>query len=353
MQGQEWQGGKKTLLVFNCHEAWVYQLGSLGYGLDIITALKGRYKESWDEQIRPIPRNCRLVTLSEAVQSPRSYYCIITHNIADLLDVKLLDGPRLIVIHSTIEGRTLEEQSDIAPEKMKEVLHKYLELVGGHAVAASMLKGKSWDFTDDIVPFCASPDAYLPYSGQKRIGLRICNFIESRKKILLWEFHKRAFDGIPVRLVGHNPSMPAVKASESWDDLKQILQSHRFYIHTADPRLEDGYNMATLEAMAAGLPVLGNKHPSSPIEHGVSGFVSDSPDELRKYAQMLLEDRDLAVRMGQEARKVIVEHFSLSKFKEAFLKSIETARLKYQSRAATSPGRIYIQGEAGQDVLVV
>ena len=89
---------------------------------------------------------------------------------------------------------------------------------------------------------------------------------------MLWDFHQEAFKGLPVTLVGHNPGLAGVRASEDWEDLKKILSHHRFYIHTADPQMEDGYNMATLEAMAAGLPVLGNRHPNSSVEHGLSGF---------------------------------------------------------------------------------
>jgi glycosyltransferase involved in cell wall biosynthesis len=332
MQKQEGQTDKKTLLVFNCHESWVYQLGVLGYNLDIIIGLKGRYKESWDEQMRPVPPDSRLVTLSQALQNETPYYCIITHNITDLLDVKLRPEPRLTVIHLPIEARVEEEKSSIEPGKMKEALHKYLELVGGHVVAVSMFKGKSWGFTEDIVTFGIDADDYLPYSGEKARGLRISNFIQKRKRFLLWDLHECAFDGIPVQIVGHNPGMPGVTASKSWGHLKRLLQSHRFYIHTADPRLEDGYNMATLEAMAAGLPVLGNRHPTSPVKHGVSGFLSDNPDALRKYAKILLADRDLAAQMGQQARKTVMERFPLSKFKEAFLRSVETARQKWQSR---------------------
>ena len=324
---------QKTLLVFNCHEGWVYQLGALGYRLDIIVGLKGRYKPTWDEQMRPVPANSRLITLSEALRSPTCYYCIIAHNITDLLDIKSRQEPRLLVIHSTLQGRALEEKSNIAPQKIKEMVHKYLELVGGHAVAVSMLKGKSWGFTEDIVPFGIDVDGYLPYRGETAAGLRICNFIESRKTICSWDFYKEAFDGTPVRLVGYNPGMAAVKPSENWDELKRILQSHRFYIHTAGVELEDGYNMASLEAMAAGLPVAGNRHPTSPVEHGVSGFLSDDPDELRKYARTLLEDRDLAVRMGQHARETIKERFSIERFKESFLRSIETARKKWENKA--------------------
>jgi len=331
-EGKTDKNTKKTLLVFNCHEGWVYQLAVLGYNLEIIVGLKGRYKQNWDEQMRPVPSNSRSITLSEALQSSISYYCIITHNITDLLDVKDRPEPQLTVIHLPIEARLIEEKSNIDPEKMKEMLHTYLKLIGGHAVAVSMFKGKSWGFTEDIVPFGVEPDDYLLYSGEKACGLRISNFIQKRRQFLLWDFHERAFDGIPVRIVGHNPSMPGVRASDSWDHLKKILRSHRFYIHTADPRLEDGYNMATIEAMAAGLPVLGNQHPTSPVEHGVSGFLSDDADELRKYARILLDNRDLAARMGQQARKTVIERFPMSRFKEAFLRSIETARYKWQNR---------------------
>ena len=332
MRKKETQTDKRTLLVFNCHESWVHQLGVLGYKLDIIIGLKGQYLQTWDEQMRPIPPNSRLITLPEAQQSQTRYYCIITHNITDLLDIKQRHEPRLLVIHSTIEGRALEERSDVTPQNMKETLNKYLKLIGGHAVAISMLKGKSWGFTKDIVPCAVNADDYLPYSGQTCSGLRVCNFIESRKKILLWDLYEKAFDGIPVRLVGHNPNMRGVGAANSWDHLKRILQSHRFYIHTANPELEDGYNMASLEAMVAGLPVLGNRHPTSLIEHGVSGFFSDNPDELRKYANMLLEDKILATMMGKEAQKTAVEQFSMTNFKKAFLQSIETARQKWRHR---------------------
>jgi hypothetical protein len=332
MRKKETKPDKRTLLVFNCHESWVHQLGVLGYKLDIIIGLKGRYMETWDEKIRPVPHNSRLITLPQAKLSKTNYYCIITHNITDLLDIKQRPEPRLLVIHSTIEGRALEEKSDVTPQAMKEMLYKYLKLIGGHAVAVSILKGKSWGFTEEIVPFAVNAEDYLPYSGQTSCGLRICNFIENRKKILLWDFYEKAFDGIPVRLVGHNPNMRGVRTADGWDHLKRILQSHRFYIHTANPELEDGYNMATLEAMAAGLPVLSNRHPTSPIEHGVSGFLSDDPAELRKYANMLLEDKIMATMMGREAQKKAAEQFSLTNFKEAFLKSIEKARHKWGHR---------------------
>jgi glycosyltransferase involved in cell wall biosynthesis len=112
-------------------------------------------------------------------------------------------------------------------------------------------------------------------------------------------------------LPGKDPNMPGVSAANEWNDLKKMLQSHRFYIHTAAPGLEDGYNTASLEAMAAGMPVLGNRHPGSPVEHGISGFLSDDPEELRMYAGILLENRELAMKMGRQAQNTVIERFSM------------------------------------------
>ena len=70
-----------------------------------------------------MPPNSRLITLSDALKSTTNYYCIITHNMTDLLDVKLRPEPGINVIHLAIEIRALEEKSNIEPEKMKEILH--------------------------------------------------------------------------------------------------------------------------------------------------------------------------------------------------------------------------------------
>ena len=322
----------KRLLVFNCHEPWVHQLGVLGYGLDIIVNLPGKYNKGWDERMRPIPAHARLLTLPQALESPVNYYCLIAHNIADLLDIRYRPEPRLLVLHHTLEGRSREEKSTVPPQDMKDMLHAYIDAVGGHVVATSMFKGESWGFTDDIVHFGIDVNDYPPNEGEKAQGLRICNFISSRRHILLWDFHEHAFEGVPVTLVGHNPDLPSVEAADDWNHLKAILRAHRFYIHTADPRFEAGHNMATAEAMAAGLPVLGNRHPTSPIKHGVSGFLSDHPRELQHYARILMEDRDLARLMGQQARQTVAERFSLIRFKHAFLRSIEIARRKWYTR---------------------
>lgn len=122
--------------------------------------------------------------------------------------------------------------------------------------------------------------------------------------------------------------MPGVAVARHWDDLKRTSGRHRFFVHTADPRFGDGFNMVTLEAMAARLPVLSNRHPTSPVQHGVSDYLSHDLEGLRSYTQCLLEDRDLAAAMGAEARRIVQHKFSLPRFGKCFRRSIDRARKK-------------------------
>lgn len=323
----------ERLLVFDCHEAWVYQLRWLGLPMDIVVGLGGRPNTEWDEAMRPVPPNSRLLQARELDPAREPYRCMIAHNLTDLLDMKTLAGPRLLVLHETLDGTIFEQKSTIPGEKLRAAVLKYTQMTGTHIVAVSDLKAKSWDLGSDVVNSCAALEDYPAWRGDLQRGLRISNHILRRPRVLLWEFHQAAFGDLPVTIVGHNPEMQGVRPAADWMDLKKILSLHRFYIHTADSRFEDGFNMAMLEAMAAGLPVLGNRHPSSPIVNGVNGFLSDNPSELRGYALQLLADRELATRLGQRAREAVRKQFSPQRFAQNFLSSLSTATARWNSKS--------------------
>lgn len=327
--------------MFNCHEAWVHRLRELPHPLDIVVGLKGRHVAGWDYAMRPLPTNARTVHLGEALANPEPHHCIVAHNLTDLLDVKQFRAPRLLVLHATLDGIAAEQRSATPPDDLSSAVARYVAHTGAHVIAVSRLKAESWGLGESsgVVPFSADPADYGPHRGDLARGLRIANHIARRPQTLRWDFHEAAFGGLPMTIVGHNDEMPGVRAARDWDDLKEILSRHRFYVHTADPRLEDGYNMATLEAMAAGLAVLGNRHPTSPIEHGVDGFLSDDPGELRSFAEWLLRDAELAARMGRAARESVARKFPAMKFRDGMLAAIRTARETWNQRRAAEYGR--------------
>ena len=321
------------LLVFNCHEAWVHQLRALDADLDIVVGLEGHHVSGWDQRMRPQPPRSRLLSLEQALAAGATYDCLIAHNLTDLLDVKSLPGPRLLVVHSTYEGRIATEGAAVDAAQLRATLRRYLDLVGGHAIAVSAMKSVE-GFPSQVVTAGVDIDDYPPHGGESAAGLRIANHIVQKKELLAWDFHEAALAGLPVTLIGHNPELPGVAPARDWDHLKSLLSQHRFYVHTADPRYEDGYNMAVLEAMAAGLPVIGNRHTSSPIEHGVSGFLADDPAELRAHAGRLLAEPELAREMGERARETAAKDFPLAKFADGLRKVIERAQRNWRDFGA-------------------
>lgn len=320
---------RERLLVFNCHEAWVWQLDGMDFELHIVVGLKGRYSQSWDTRVRPLPRSARLVTLDEVLRSHDEYYCVVTHSVTELLDVKALQLPKLLLLHTTLEGRAIEERSSIAPAELSRLLPKFLDLVRGHAAAVSGLKARSWGAVNDVVEPGVDPDDYLTHNGSAARGLRICDQFNRKRQLLRANLHEQAFADIPVTWVGHNPDIPGARAATGWPDLKHTLSHHRFYIHTAHPRYEDGFDLPMLEAMAAGLPVIGNPHPNSPVEHEVSGFLSDDPVALCANAERLLRDPELARRMGTAARDVVRKRFGRERFRESLEQSLATAHQRF------------------------
>ncbi len=165
-------------------------------------------------------------------------------------------------------------------------------------------------------------------------GLRVANNVTSKRLQLARDFHEEAFGDLPTVLVGHNPDI-GIEAARDWDALKRKFATHRFFVHTADSRFEDGFNMAMIEAMAAGLPVVSNAHPTSPLTHGVDGFVANTPREARGYAERLLGDVDLARTMGAAARKTAMLRFAPRAFRAGFRDAIDDASKTFRSRIRT------------------
>jgi glycosyltransferase involved in cell wall biosynthesis len=77
------------------------------------------------------------------------------------------------------------------------------------------------------------------------------------------------------------------------------------FLNTANhPELNEHFGMTTVEAMSAGcVPVVVNRGGQPEIvEHGVSGFLWNTLDELRQFTRQLAGDDALWARMSQASR---------------------------------------------------
>lgn len=319
------------ILTFNCHEAYVHLLGKLGVGLDIIDALPGRYTQRWDERMRPVPQRARLLTL-EQVQSGASYDVAIAHNLTDLVQLRDLDVPKVLVLHVSLAARCDEEPSAPPPSLVSAQLAKYLELTRATVVAVSSSKAASWGLDCPVVRPCADPDEYCGFDGDLPIALRVANQVLSRPRRFAWDDHCAIVGGLPCKLVGHNPGIDGAEPASTWQALRELYRHHRAYVHTAGQGLDDGYNLGLVEAMMTGMPVVSTALAESPIEDGKNGLVDRDPRRLRAGLAALLVDKDRALELGKRARETALQQFPVEGFVAGWRRVLEQAVRRWAPR---------------------
>ncbi len=143
---------------------------------------------------------------------------------------------------------------------------------------------------------------------------------------------KQEFPALEVQIAGTGPELKELQAEVSrlglegrvrflgWiEDVGSVLSSWDVFVM---PSLEEGFPIAALNAMAAGLPVVATKVGGVPelIEDGSSGLLVEPRDLEALVAALgtLLRDRELRLRLGQAGFERVREHFSVAQMTRQF-----------------------------------
>jgi L-malate glycosyltransferase len=126
-----------------------------------------------------------------------------------------------------------------------------------------------------------------------------------------------------VKRAACGSSAVCVEANVPHAQVRDLFERARIFWHATGfddatdsrPELAEHFGIATVEAMAAGcVPVVVNKGGQPEIvEHGKSGFVWNTLDELKAYSRTLMNDEELWRRMSEAARER-AQRFSRARF---------------------------------------
>lgn len=333
------------ILTFNWHEAYLHTLSHTGHDFDIVEQTKGGISR-WLHEFRPVPPRAALVPIQTAKErlDRGEYDLIIAHHFTDIAQVAdRRTIPILLVIHNHLSTMAAlagqPSQADQIRSKVEGLLEKMPELA---LVYISEAKREDWGLPGAVISPGVDPEAYGGYTGQWARVLRVGNGFQERDLMLGFRVQQSILRGLPCTTLGLNPDLPDARPSRGWEDLKTQMRLHRLYLHTTRDPWEDGYNLALLEAMATGMPIVALAHRNSPIRDGINGYLSDRPEELHDRIRALLGCPEEAHRLGESARRTVIERFPLSRFVDGWNRLLQTA-VKWKHEATQGPSVIVAQ----------
>ena len=180
--------------------------------------------------------------------------------------------------------------------------------------------------SDALIRFYKDPDEYCGWTGETR---QVITFAQSMKQrddacnFSLFELVTRPFPRV-LAGPGNEGSCTGAIGKVPHDQQREMLRKSRCYFalgtHPAS------YTLNFIESWMTGIPLLtvGPRYGNAIyfpghelyevhqlVKNGVNGFVSDSPVELQQYIRILLDDQNLAKKIGEAGRQEAIRHFIL------------------------------------------
>lgn len=169
------------------------------------------------------------------------------------------------------------------------------------------------------------------YTGELERGLVIINNLPKRGRMLGFDLFLELRKQIPLDLVGMGAEpygMPEVLHPQ----LPAFAGKYRFLFN---PIRYTSMGLAVCEAMSYGMPVvgLGTTEMVLHIKDGCHGFLALDPDKLIEKMNLLLENKDAAMTMGNNARQYALDRFGIHRFvKEWETLFRQTAKTRMRAR---------------------
>ncbi len=326
------------ILTFNWHEPYLCLLSRIGHEFLVVEpeiAPGGKIRR-WDDNMRPQPKNMRRVSTEQALEELERNHIdlVIAHNVKDLVFVREFELPKILVFHNRL---TTEIELSTVPIDRGEYLEKVRTLLSGVSrVFISESKKNDWGLDGTVILPGLDVSEYGGYTGAKACALRVGNLLKERDLMMGFSTGEKVLAGFESVTLGMNPSLPGSRLSRGFEDLKTFFRNCRVYLNCTVEGYEDGYNLAMLEAMATGMPVVASFNSTSPIEDGVNGFISGDVDTLRENLKTLLDDPSLAARMGEKARETVREKFGIDAFLAAWQLVVKDAIVEFLERSGIS-----------------
>jgi hypothetical protein len=174
-------------------------------------------------------------------------------------------------------------------------------------------------------------DPGVGYKGSKEKGIVVINNLPTRGRLLGFDLFLQARTHVPLDLVGMGTGEFGL-GEVLHPQLPSFTSEYRFFFN---PIRYTSLGLAICEAMMIGIPVVGlaTTELTTVIQNGVNGFIHTDIQYLVDKMKLLLDDRELAWRIGQEGRKTAIERFNIKRFTDEWERTFHDVVQKHRTMA--------------------
>lgn len=304
-----------NILTFPTHERYQENLAKTGHNFYL---LNGPDIKKWNSTFAPLPENHFLlnsqipieVDIDLVLSQNKFGQFEIAKKISNIINVPLIN------IEHTLPGPGQE----IHVKMMR-------SMVGDVNLFISEYSREKWLFGEEdaeVIHHGIDIDRFYPGNEEREnVALSVVNDWVKRDwccGFKLWQ--NIVQQDIPTKVIGDTPGLS--KPAKDHQELLSAYQKSKIFLNTSTV---SPVPTALMEAMACGCVIISTATCMIPeiIQNGENGLISNNPQHLRMFIKEVLSDDNLAKRLGEQARKTIVDKFPLYKFIENWNNTFEKA----------------------------
>ncbi len=307
-------GDKLNILTFATHERYEENLCKTGHNF---YSLRDGGKE-WDVTYAPVPDNYNIV---DSVPSSIDIDIVLSHTSCQ----------RIQIAHDILSGTVgqfkkitvpILRHCHVLPDirlNTEEEVAVYAGIPVDKNSFISDFNRSAWGFSNEtasVIKHGVDTEFWHPSNTTRTpICLSVVNHFPDRDWCCGFNLWQKVTNLLPKTVIGQCLYPTFSQPARDKQELRLAYQQAGLFLNTS---IHSPVPTVMLEAMACGCPVVSTKTCMIPeiIEHGVNGFISNDPQELEGYCRKILNDSELASKMGTAARKTIEENYNLSTFVE-------------------------------------
>lgn len=322
------------ILTFNHHESFLTSIAKTGFDFDVVEQ-KGSLNLSWNPASPLRPHNMNPVSFDDELKSrlKSGYYdVVLCHTIKNLIWMMPYKNSRYIfVAHIHLFQQSILEKLKAFVKKF--IFNRFSSSRPCKLIAVTRNKVHSWNVGGDVIVNVPSnikpansdsftPNATPPSESTVHPVIFVSNQMEKRGDEAGYKVIQFLSTKIQMTVIGNNPGFPGGVIPDTYESFQCSFRKGLVYVFPVRPPYDE-FNLAMLEAMKLGMPVVCFQHPLSPIIHNVNGLVANSYDQMLRQLKFLVGNPGERKRLGEAAKITIAEHFSESVFVQSWIKAIQ------------------------------